>query len=296
MYKLLLTTLQDKSFWKSQKSFISKSKGFTLLELIIVIIILGIMSVGIAGFMKLSTQTYLNVSERDELLSSARFAVERLNREIRNAVPNSIRVKNDSTRQCIEFVPIIASAIYTEIPVLPDLPSNTLSVIKFQGENNSDYQCSGVCLDAVTVYPLTSGDLFANQYDATGKTFGLKSVTQITPDEWTLTLDRTSGVIFDDDSPTNRLYIIRRPVSYCVKNNSLYRYDNYGYSATQLLRPIAPETLMAENIRNINLSNLPFVLHEPTLKRNAIVQVMLNFFRDEEELVFNNDIHILNIP
>ena len=98
-------------FNKISKNKGCKESGFTLLELIIVIILLGVMAVGITGFITLSTQTYLNVTERDELLASARFAVERLNREVRNALPNSLRVKTnvDTNKQCLEFIPIQAS-------------------------------------------------------------------------------------------------------------------------------------------------------------------------------------------
>lgn len=63
-------------FNKISKNKGCKESGFTLLELIIVIILLGVMAVGITGFITLSTQTYLNVTERDELLASARFAVK----------------------------------------------------------------------------------------------------------------------------------------------------------------------------------------------------------------------------
>ena len=91
------------------------AKGFTLIELVTVIVLLGIMATGIGGFITLSTQTFVNVSERDELLASARFAIERLNREVSNAVPNSIRIATDidSNRQCLEFMPIQASTSYT---------------------------------------------------------------------------------------------------------------------------------------------------------------------------------------
>jgi len=280
----------------TSNSIDSNIQGFTLLELIIVIIILGVMSVGISGFISLTTQTYLNVSERDELLSSARFAVERLNREVRNSVPNSVRVTNDSTRQCLEFVPIVASTTYIDIPVPPDLATDVLSVVPFQGEDSNDYQCPGFCLDAVTVYPLDSTDIYANQFDGVGKVFGLKTVTQITANEWNLTMDRSSGVLFDDDSPTQRLYVIRRPVSYCVKDNTIVRYDNYGYAVNQSLNPIAPKVLMAENIATINQSDLPFTLLPATLQRNSMLQVNIHFQRTGEDIVFNNDIHIHNTP
>jgi len=293
------------SFYIKNNNTANKVKGFTLIEFVLVIIILGIMSVGIAGFITLSTQTYLNVTERDELLANARFVVERLNREIRNAVPNSIRIKNDTTSQCVEFVPIIASTIYTNIPVMPETDSNILSVIPFQGKNtNNDYQCPEIssepCLDAVTVYPLFSSDIY-DQSDTTGKVFGLKTVTQTVSNEWTLTLDEVTGVLFDDDSPTERLYIIRTPVSYCVKNNTIIRHAGYSYSVNQSLNPTTsasnePPVLMANNIATLDRSNLPFVIQPATLQRNAMIQIKLNFMRGDENIVFNNETHIVNVP
>jgi len=284
----------------TQSSSTKLSKGFTLLELIIVIILLGVMAVGISGFITLATQTYLNVSERDKLLSSARFAVERLNREVRDAVPNSVRVKQGVFSgfdiQCIEFVPTVASTTYTDIPISPEIATDDITVIPFVGDDGSDYQCDVNCLDSVVIYPLNSDDIFQNQFDGVGKVFGLKTVTQTTASEWTLTLDRSLGVVFDDESPTKRLFVMKAPVSYCVASNRLFRYDNYGYSPTQLLPPIAPSQLMAENIVNMDLNESAFTVLSATLQRNAMVEMSLHFSRDDEDLVFNNDIHILNIP
>ncbi|PCI59587.1 MAG: prepilin-type cleavage/methylation domain-containing protein [Gammaproteobacteria bacterium] len=278
----------------------NKQQGFTLVELVIVIVLLGIMAVGITGFITLSTQTYINVADRDELISSARFAVERLNREIRNAVPNSVRVKQTVFAgfniQCIEFVPTVASTTYIDIPVSPEIATDILTVIPFIGSDGNNYQCTGNCLDAVVVYPLNSGDLFNNQFDGVGKVFGLKTVTVSSAIEWALTLDRSLGVIFDDNSPTQRLFIIRAPVSYCVASNSLLRYDNYGYSPTQLVPPIAPAKLMAEDIVNMDLNESAFSMLNATLQRNALVDIKLHFSRNNENIIFDNQIHISNIP
>ena len=278
------------------------NKGFTLIELVVVIVLLGVMSVGITSFINLSTQIYVNVADRDEIIASARFAIERLNREIRNAVPNSIRVTNDTSNQCIEFVPIIASTIYTNIPVSPEPAIDSITVIKFQDNNDNDYQCPsgvGLCYDSVAVYPLNSDDIYANQSDLLGKVFGLKSVDQTTPsaNEWTLTLDRSLGVLFDSDSPTQRLYVIGRyPVSYFVSENTLWRYDANDYESSQTLSFKKKGILMAENLAALNTGDLPFSLNAATLQRNANVQIKLHFTRDGEDFVFNNEIHLVNVP
>ncbi len=264
------------------------------MELIIVIILLGVMAVGIAGFITLTTQTYLNVSERDELVSSARFVVERLNREIRNAVPNSIRTTPaNALGQCIEFVPIEASAVYTDIPVSPEDASNEMDVIPF------DIQGS-----LVTVYPLTSDDIYADQTDNVGKVFQIAGYTPPATGETFAVISLANGnVYFEQDSPTRRAFIFNSPVAYCVISEggifNIRRYNNYSFTAVQKLPPFTGGTssLMAENLL-YNQADLPFIVNDATLQRNAVVEFKFIFTRADavEQFTFENAVHISNIP
>ncbi|MDG1750525.1 MAG: type II secretion system protein, partial [Thalassotalea sp.] len=68
-------------------SLLVKHKGFTLIELVTVIVILGVLAVGISSFLQFGTRIFSETSARDELISSARFSVERINREVRHALP-----------------------------------------------------------------------------------------------------------------------------------------------------------------------------------------------------------------
>ena len=53
---------------------------------------------------------------------------------------------------------------------------------------------------------------------------------------------------------------------------------------------------MANNIATLDRSNLPFVIQPATLQRNAMIQIKLNFMRGDENIVFNNETHIVNVP
>jgi len=269
-------------------------QGFTLIELVLVIVLLGVISVGISGFIGLSTQTYMNVSERDELINNARFVIERLNRELRNAVPNSVRVSDLSGIQCMDFVPISTSTIYTNIPVAPETASNQVTVIPFKAEDGvSDYSCSS-CLDLVIVYPNDTASIYDNHNDTTGRVFNLSDFSPPTTlnDEWTLSI-ANGAVLFDRDSPTQRLYIANEQVSYCVFANKIYRYRN-NIGGSQTLPPRARPVLMAEYLADIDNTDLPFTVLPATLQRNAVVQIKLHFLRNNEDIVFENEIHIKN--
>jgi MSHA biogenesis protein MshO len=273
-------------------------QGFTLVELIMVIVLLGVMAVGVSSFIGLSTQTYINVAQRDELVASARFAIERLNREVRNAVPNSIRINSNSTTQCLEFLPIVASTNYVDIAVAPEPASNTFTVIPFVDNNNNTYVINNN--DVVVVYPLYPTDIYTDLTDNTGKIFGINAINT-TAIPWVITLDHIVsggiGDVFSQDSPNKRLYIANTPVSYCANNGNLIRYNNYNITANNYILPNgANSALMAENLATVSSLTPIFTIQPATLKRNAQVQIKLDFTQDGEHVIFANDIHLVNVP
>ncbi|MFQ3208705.1 MAG: MSHA biogenesis protein MshO [Colwellia sp.] len=248
----------------------NKSSGFTLIEMIVVIVILGVLAAGISSFIKFSTQIYTEATTREQLVSSARFAIERLNRDVRNALPNSVRLTNAG--ECLEFTPIIATTTYTDIPVAPEGARNTINVIEFDnnfaGTTDIDW--------SVVVYPLNADDVYDDDNNNNNKVFDVSSIS-LPADVRTITLD--NSVLFAEDSPTQRLYFINKKASvkYCLQNNGLSRND----------------ILMAQDI---NTTSSAFDISPPTLQRNAMVQVHFQFEKNNETVTFNNEIQVLNVP
>ena len=50
------------------------------------------------------------------------------------------------------------------------------------------------------------------------------------------------------------------------------------------------------NSLSFDENDLPFTVLPASLQRNAVVQIKLNFIRDDEQVVFDNAIHISNVP
>lgn len=87
------------------------ARGFTLMEMVIAIILLGIVGLFLGNVAGQAMGIAATSSSREALIQQGRFITERLSREIREAVPNSVIVENN----CIEFLPIINSGIYSQL-------------------------------------------------------------------------------------------------------------------------------------------------------------------------------------
>ena len=278
------------------------AKGFTLIELITVIIVLGVVSVGISGFIRTGVEIYTDTSERDQLLGDSRFLMERLTRELRMAIPNSVRVKanNSGTIQCVEFIPSEWVSFYTSLSVIPDT-SASATIVEF-ANNPVGFELEPG--DYAIVYPTNNQENNNDVYHlANGKRKAISSCADNGADTDCGTADDPEGTAkltvsgaFKDYSPASRLYIARKTVSYCANSNrSVYRNEG---NITEDQFVYTSGVLMAENINNdfANTDEVPFRVYDATLTRNSLVHILLAFERNEEIINFSNQVHIPNVP
>lgn len=278
-----------------------KSQGFTLIELITVIIILGIASAGIASFVRGSMQTYIDVSTREQLVTESRFAIERLKREIANAVPNSVRITGNNSYHCLEFVPINWATVYTRLPEPGNLE---MDVVALHDINNVPYTLPTGDNFAI-VYPTRSEDI----YDASRNR--RVNVTACTDDGDgdCSTLDDSDDIVqlsvtgqFAQSSPASRVYLVDRAVSFCVYQNALIRYEND--IITNQLGAFPGLPVIAEHVVNVLSADPannpseddPFRIISTRLQSNAIVEVRLRFSDNGEQIAYQQEIHVANVP
>ena len=283
-----------------------KRNGFTLIELITVILILAVISGGIFGFIGRGAEIYVDTTEREQILSDSRFLIERITRELRQALPNSVREATSGNYQCVEFVPIKWSSFYLDVPVAPEVASNTIRAIPL-GVSADGYTYEAG--DSAVVFPSGLTQVYTDPVPGGGNTFltghriQMGSATSTSPAGiLSLTLasvpPNNDGLsVFRQDSPASRLYIVGQPVSYCANNltNQVMRHQGYGFNSTQLVNPNVG-TLMAEHLVNNFALNPPFRVEEAVLTRNAVVHIRLLFDRLEEQVEFNYEVHIPNAP
>jgi len=91
------------------------NRGFTLVEAIVVIVITGIIGAMVAVFIRSPVEGYMDAERRAGLTDIADTAVRRMARDIRLALPNSVRTPADGSGLCIEFMPTRIGARYRAV-------------------------------------------------------------------------------------------------------------------------------------------------------------------------------------
>jgi MSHA biogenesis protein MshO len=276
-----------------------RAQGFTLIELIIVIVLLGILSIGTFAYLGFGAQIFSDVVGRDQLTSQSRFAVERLSRELRNSVPSSARVSADE--RCLEFMPIHATSSYLQLPRA--------------GNRNADF--IGVAAANVTRSDLDNNYLFvyANSVQRIygGSSAQRKQIDQVvegSADTWVFEYSDNPRQ-FPRQSPARRYYVSPGPVSWCLDEarRELIRFSGYplsnpqnGLIALQNSTPANSQVVMAENLYN-DLQDpvepqYPFQAEVATLQRSNLVLMDFRFARRDgrEPLTILHEVHIPNVP
>lgn len=268
----------------------NKAKGFTLLELVAVILLMGIIGLGAYGYLRFGSQVYVDSTAREQVLNQGRFLVERLSRELRNAVPNSIRVSADG--DCLEFVPMAGAMQYLDAPVRPASGSQLRALSTLA----APYWDQG--LYGSQVWVIINPTQPAQLYGAPGNDQRLAALASIDAEaDGTLLLTLAASSRFSKDSPSHRLYLGAAPVSYCRQGQAVYRFDGYGFQASQPLPGggLAGGALMAEGVQS-GVGPL-FRYDAPVLQRNAVVHLLLPFSTlSQDAMFFNLEVHIPNVP
>lgn len=254
----------------------TKCRGFTLVETIIVIVVLAIVASGTTIYILRSIEAYTATARRDQLASLGRSAIERVTRELRNALPNSVRIQNN----CIEFLPIIAGSVYLDLPV--DSSASSFSAVPFTPPTAGTHY--------VVVYPYSAALVYAQGNPGPLSGFAGSSGTPVA----TVTLSATHR--FARHSPTRRFYVVAGPVSFCVVGTALYRYAGYALAASQATPP-AGGALLAQHVQLTDAGSVtPFRYDPGTLHRSGVIRLDMRFMRDNEWIRLSQEVQLRNAP
>lgn len=87
-------------------------RGFTLVEMVMAIVLIGIVGGMVAVFMRAPIEGYFDTARRTDMSAAADSALRRIAFEVRGALPNSLRGAADGSNQCFEFLPMAGGGRY----------------------------------------------------------------------------------------------------------------------------------------------------------------------------------------
>lgn len=241
----------------------AKSRGFTLVELIVTLTILAIVSVGIFGFIESGAAGYVESRNRDALQSGARFAVERVARELRHAVPNSLGT--DATGRCLTFTPIHYTGTYTQL-----VEGEAALDVAIASQDTSWQTNVSNGKHRIVFMPASPGDLTGSQS---------LLITGVNGN--TITTAKTAAA-WPAESPSKRFYIYRDSVQFCFKNNQLVRVSHGGSQEAALASGLA--------------AGSHFSLGTASLSRGNLVTITYRFSQSGESSVYHQQVQVLNAP
>lgn len=264
-------------------------RGFTLIEMIVVIVITGIIAGIVAIFIQAPVQGYIDSSRRAELTDIADTALRRMARDVRIAVPNSMRTAACTNGACFEFVMTKNGGRYRN-----DLPGDPLL---FDGADTTFDILHGATGTAIAV-----GDYIvvgSSQSDGSA-VYGLSGVRQVTNYAPPLvTLD--AGLAYVRFMPTHRFDVVDSAVTYECANvgsangtgtGTLLRHSGYWDFTTSRAVFVAPTggAILADKVSACSIS------YDLTEQRFGLLSVSLTLTEANESVTLHSQMHVNNIP
>ena len=271
----------------TNRSIHNRQLAFSLIELVIVIVLIGVLSVSFTKILNSSVSSYIDAKDRNEYSQSAKWVTEIISRSAREALPQSVRTGVSGDLDCIEYMQVKNATSYFNLPANGLV--NNFNTIAFDVSFET-----GLVAAIMPVNPTSI-------YVGNGVISAVASITSSGAQQNLVTL--SSATNFSQRSPQNRVFFLTTPITICLNNNSglLTRYFNYGFSPNLQYPPSGGNSEILAH--NFWANGTVFNYQSGSLQRSGLLQ--LNFVvqnRDRyaagvsEEFEVFHEVHIRNVP
>jgi MSHA biogenesis protein MshO len=268
----------------------SAARGFTLVEMVIVIAITGVLGAAVAVFIRRPVEGYMDAVRRGELSDIADTALRRITRDVRTALPNSIRTTTAGNVRYLEYLQTSGGGRYRAEPD----SSGAGNILSFIASDTS-FDVIGpmptlAAGNSIVIYNLSPTGTTSNAYS--GDNRGAYSSNTAT----TITL--SPAKLFPFQSPGKRFQVVEYAVTYACDPlpsgaGVLRRYWNYGIVDPQPTPPSGgSNTLLAKNISDCSFTYAT----SSASARTGILQIYLQVEQSGEKVRLFQQAHVNNVP
>ena len=268
-----------------------RASGFTLIELVMVIVLLSIVSLISVRFVSLSMEGAIDTANRQRLGMAAGIVSEQISRELRAALPGSVRT--GAGGQCIEFFPIHAASTYIqgEGSFESERALNEFNARPFSGNTDG--------AEHVVVYPYGESSVPKELYTVGETRAEFDRVEDPDTTDGEVTIFLKSSHSFPETSPQRRVHLVTDPVTLCQDGRFLFRYSEYGVATSVARRTSGSREVVATPLVNEPPENrLEFTFAPPNQQRNGAVtfEFSLSARDSEETLDVFQEVQVRNVP
>ena len=280
----------------------SSHRGFTLIEMVVTIAVGAVVVAFMAMFIVMPMNAYTAQTRRAGLVDASDSALRFMARDIRSALPNSVRVASSGTVTALELLATADGARYQDNgPV-----SNPALALDFTTASGAF--ATTVPFTQLTL-PFSSNAYFLSIYNVGVPGANAYQMTNvITPAGTTITVSAgaTSNqnlvtlsppFQFAYGSPEKRVYLVSGPVSYLCDTSAgtLTRYSGYPIASTQ---PTSAGALSgaASGLVAANVASCSFTYSAGTAQRNALATLSLQIAQSGESVQLLNEVQVVNAP
>jgi len=291
-----------------------RARGFTMIELIIVVVIGAVIAVTVGLVVRPAADAYLDSRVRADLSDQADSALRRMLRDIRQAVPNSIRMPNT---QCFELVPTSTGGRYRTAPDLandqnlPCTPSATCSapldtsVATTVFDTLTTLSTQPAVGDWVVINNQNTADVYAGSNraqitDVAASPLPSQGVTRITVSPTQFSPGYDGGRFQVVPNAQQAVFYVCSGADGTLDANGhgkgvLYRVKAYGFNAAQ---PSACPTTSGADVVATRLTSCAFIYdpNQGATQQSGFMWLQLTMAISRETATLAAGAHVLNTP
>ena len=294
-------------------------QGFTLIEIIVSVILLGILSTVLVFLIAGPMQASVDTKRRANLTDVAETALTRMTRELRLALPNSIRVTSAPNLVAIEMLRTLDGGRYRAQPISGSAPLcapaingdplefncadgvfDVLGQLPQQANitlGGADCAADPTTADCVVVF--NTGNTGANDAYALDNVATIIAIGAALDGSDQLTVSNTSLIggnsAFPLASPAQRFHIVDTPVSFVCDTASgeINRVDAYAFQNPQSTAPPGVSALLVNNV-----SSCDFDYDPGTATRGGLATLRVTLTQPESgsSVSLVQQVHVSNQP